>query len=528
MALKSKINIDVDSASFNETFELFQRYQKAVKKTPGQWAFYHSQIKSVANTADKLTKFYEEHTASLAEAAVHHTSFSDAASKAGKVFSRFAHEVKETTGRLASIAGSLFKISLITGLVSGLLGGGFGFYVLDRSAWQVSERRRSALGLGVGYGQLQSFNTNFSRFGIGGETLGAASTGLYDFTSPQYMGLLAGGALGGGGNAANSTVELLKKLPQIFAGVPDGMIGPTAEARGLTQLLSLNQIVAYLHASDEERQQQIRAFGADSAAMNIPPDVAEKWSRFTATLSTAEKSITSVMAENLVGLADPLAHLSGAVSDFLSDASTSAALTEGIQKLSGGIEWLDSELGSKEAKEYMDVFLSGMVELNKVAGRALSLVAGLARSGYNVYKLINDPNYNPTTKHFIEDLINSAAPETKDNPPFVPNDEPGGGGQNHTASEHPHPSIHWGTGNIHLAPGDRASQAPLHQPTKLPGAVAPTPAGGTYTPYPPDLPTGKQSMLNQLRGARTAYAIVINNETGSSANVSAQRIPIAT
>jgi hypothetical protein len=54
------------------------------------------------------------------------------------------------------------------------------------------------MGLGVSYGSLSAYDLNFSRFGVGQETLGAVAGGIYDFTSPEYLGLLSSGATGHG------------------------------------------------------------------------------------------------------------------------------------------------------------------------------------------------------------------------------------------------------------------------------------------------------------------------------------------
>ena len=51
-----------------------------------------------------------------------------------------------------------------------------------------TDRRREAMGLGVYYGSLSAYDLNFSRFGVGEGTLGAVASGVYDVTSPEYLG----------------------------------------------------------------------------------------------------------------------------------------------------------------------------------------------------------------------------------------------------------------------------------------------------------------------------------------------------
>ena len=127
------------------------------------------------------------------------------------------------------------------GLGAGLLGAGavgLAGYALDRGAADVSARRRQALGLGIGYGALSSYDLNFSRFGLGDQTLSGVATGVYDVTSPQYLPLLTSGAATG--DTASAAVDLMKKIcPQCFRAFADQMVGPVARSRGMDRTSSI-------------------------------------------------------------------------------------------------------------------------------------------------------------------------------------------------------------------------------------------------------------------------------------------------
>lgn len=484
MPLKSTINIEVEKGQFEESFQLFNKWKEALKDAPGQWAYYQHRIRDVDKAARKLSTLLEANRDALDDTAASSNRFAESAAKAGQIFHRLALNVKGSAEHLASLTTSLFRFSLITGTISGLLGSGFGVYVLDHTAEQVMGRRRTALGLGVPYGSLQSFETNFGRFGIGAETLGAVSTGLYDFTSPQYRALVAGGGVRGGQNAADATVDLLRKLPALLAGVPDGEIGSAARSKGLLDVLSLQQIVAYLKASKEEREAQIAAYGRDKSGMDIPPDAAQKWTNFAVAMNRAGTIIETSLTNQLTGLTPALTHLSQSAEKFITAFVDSGTATKVINTLGEGLNWLGTELGSTETKEAGKKFLEGVEALYGTLTRWGKFLAGAGKAAWDLY------NGNPTWGQILNDLIPDGAPPTPRGPDDIKH------------SHHPYPSIRYGTwggpGTIPREDRERMRRRErISTSSPMPGSQSTARSmeshvyvSGGYTPIPKEWTTG--------------------------------------
>jgi len=171
--------------------------------------------------------------------------------------------VVRTLEGFARVALSPLEILFPAGLAVGLLGLGAGLvgagslYGLERGASAVSDRRRQAMGLGVSYGSLSAYDLNFSRFGVGAGTLGAVAGGIYDSTSPEYLGLISSGGTGHG-DTSEAAVDLIRSIPKLLQGVPDSMVGPVARSHNLTSLLDLPSIIR-LRSHPEEIGKASRA-----------------------------------------------------------------------------------------------------------------------------------------------------------------------------------------------------------------------------------------------------------------------------
>ena len=141
---------------------------------------------------------------------------------------------------------------------------------LERGAGDVTAARRQAMGLGLGYGALSSYELNFGRFGLGDQTLGNIATGVYDVTSPQYLPLLTSGAATG--DTASAAIDLIKNLPEMLKNVPDQMVGTVARSKGWDQIPSLDAIIRLKKASPEEVQHQIEQYISDRKTLDISAD----------------------------------------------------------------------------------------------------------------------------------------------------------------------------------------------------------------------------------------------------------------
>ena len=414
MAIKKGIDVPVDDGAFQESLSAFAKFAEAARKAPSEWAQLGFQIKAVQKTADEVTNQYTRQSQQMSNGLFAHLGFSSAAQRAGSIFSSLARDSRSIAENLARGASSLLSIATITGAVGGLLGFAGGLFGADEMSRLVAARRRTALGLGVSYGQLSSFGINFGRYGDAEAILGGVSSSLYDYTSPGYTALLAAG-VNGGGNAADKAYQLMQNLPGLFQGVPDEQIGPRAESLGLTEIMSVKEIIAYLHSSEGERQTQARKYKSDAQTLELSRQSQQAWSHLSTTLSRAGISIETVLADKLSSLAQPIEKLSESVVKIINAFSGTDIIENVLNKINDGLIWFSDRIGSKEFQYDARHFLDGLKNLAPVVKKVIELAKFGGRLIWYGGKLIADPNYNPTWSGLAKDLLGSS-PDTFANP----------------------------------------------------------------------------------------------------------------
>ena len=425
MPIKSKIDVASDPAALKESLALLVKYQTALKSLYGSDALRAPYIKAASAAGDEVSKFID----SLDHAARSQSKFTTAADKAAKAFHGVGVTVKSTLESFARVALSPLQILFPAGLTVGLFGIGAGLvgagvagatlYGLDRAAAGVSDRRRRALGLGVSYGSLSSYDLDFSRFGVGEGTLGAVAGGVYDVTSPQYLGLLSSGARGHG-DTSEAAVDLIRRIPEILQGVQDEMVGPVARSRNLTSLLDLPTIIR-LRSHPEEIEAQIKRYQQDRKTLDIGKDAQEKWASFNAALDRAGRDIETVLGRNLVALAPGLTKFSDDIKSFIDAFVDSGAMTNALKGIQGGLQWLEASIGSSEFKQDGRRFLEGLETLGPYISNFVDYAAKVLRmTGRGAYygaKLAGDPSYNPDLPSFLGDLAGQKQPDRGVPPP---------------------------------------------------------------------------------------------------------------
>ena len=431
MPIKSCIEVAADPEAIKASVALLDRYQAALKKLYGAAVADAPYIKAAVTSARDVTEHLKREEAAVRSAANTQARFTAATQKTGSAFGGLASNVKLTIENLARYALSplqlLFPAGLTVGLFglgAGLLGAGaigLGGYALDRGAADVSARRRQALGLGVSYGSLSSYDLNFSRFGLGDQTLAGVATGVYDVTSPQYLPLLTSGAATG--DTASAAVDLIKNLPALLQGVPDQMVGPVARSRGWTNILDLQSIIRLKNADPQEVQRQIERYNADRRTLEISAEAQKKWADFDAAISRAGWKIQSVLADRLVPLAEPLEHFSKSATHLIDAFINSGTLTKGLGVVETGLERFVSIVGSPEFKRGGKRFMEALETLGPYIARFVDATAKgifyVGRGAYYAADLAGNPNYNPSFGDFLGDLTGAGHAQKGVPPPHV-------------------------------------------------------------------------------------------------------------
>jgi hypothetical protein len=303
---------------------------------PAQWQAAAGQTKQQA------THFQAILAAQLASAQIMHQSIAahrthaTQAAAAATSWQGIARSTGSVATNIARITSSLIGWTALTGAVTGLLGAG-GLFGLERMASGVAMGRRSAMGLGVSFGQQAAFGVNFGRFVDPGSMLGNVAGGLSDVTSDAYRALLVSG-VSTKGTPADVSARLLEALPRIFRGVSKDMVGTMAGALGLTNILPVEDIRRYLAAGPGERGAQSRAYRKDIGSLELKHDEQLKWQNFTTALDRAGGTIWAVLVRGLTPLEEPLENLSGSFVKVVEAFADSGALKDWIGLASKELE----------------------------------------------------------------------------------------------------------------------------------------------------------------------------------------------
>jgi hypothetical protein len=408
-----KIAIPAEVDKFKASYAAFQKYQEAIKQTPGLLGFYGSQLNAVAHAANGVNKAIDKYSNAVPLIERAHEKLASAAQKAGSSFKGLGVNLTRTLENLARSALNPLSIlfpggwsSAAMGLGLGLAGGGLAGFLgagaIESGASSISARRRTALGLGVSYGELTASDVVLgNRLGIDQGNLGAASAGLYDFTSPQFLGLRSSGAAGQA-DAAKAVLSVIDQIPSMFAGVPESGIGAQARATHLTDIMDLEQIIRILKSTPEERASIRKQYEDASKAFDIPPEVQKKWADFDTQLERARVSIETVLMDKLAPMAQPLTKLSEEAADLIAAFAKSGVVATAVSDSASGLNWFAGVITSDELKDSLKKFEGGLEALGpylKSFGHVLKVLAGF---GIDVARLIADPNYNPSS---IWDLL---------------------------------------------------------------------------------------------------------------------------
>lgn len=333
MALRSIYEIDFDpSGKFAAFATKFAAFQKELAKVPASWMKSGDAIKGNAEelagmaAARKLLVDLERKSSNEL------TKHQQAASYTARSWQLTARSTKDVAGNIAKATTQLLKWTALTGVFTGLLGAG-GLYGIDRLAAGVGAGRRSAQGLGLGYGQQQAFGVNYSRL-VDSGFLGNVNAALHDVSK---RAALYGAGLSerdlAGGNTADVGVKLINALGKIADQTPDAQMAQVLRARGLDQIVSLEEFQRLKAAGPAERAEIGRAYGRDVDPLSLSNRTQKAWQDLEVQLTRAGKEIENVFVTGLVELTPGLKKLSAALTEDLDALLKSPELKKGINDL---------------------------------------------------------------------------------------------------------------------------------------------------------------------------------------------------
>lgn len=363
MAAKSILEIDIDDEKFKSFIAAYDDYQKTLADMPKEW-------QAVTSAIVKGTPALQRASDQADKAAKSQSSMQKAASETSKLLKGGADSAKKMAGDIKDATTSLLRWGSVLGVFSGLIGAG-GLFGINRMALGAAATRFTAQGLGTTAGGLSSTDVNYSRaLSNPAGTLGAIRDAQADLSRRWAFNAIGVNA---NGDPAQMLPQMIKNSRDIYQKSGSTLQG--AEAHGLTQFFSIDDLNRFKKMSDQEIDAMTKRAQADARQMEVNDNTLRQWQDFNVQLDRSGVNIRNAFITGLAPLEPQLERLSKAVSDFLSNFLKSPQFGQWMDSAAQGLEkfanYLTSPEFEKDAREFMNV-LAG---LTRAVGGAATWIA---------------------------------------------------------------------------------------------------------------------------------------------------------
>ena len=372
MTVKSVIEIDIDgSGNFAKFQASFDRYQKALKDSPKEWAKVTDGIGRSRKEFDNLVK---QQVASHARTKL----IADAEKEAlritttmGDRWREMARNTRSTAANIKDATVSLLKWTSLTGVVSGLLGVG-GLFGINRLAADVGGGRRSSLGLGLSYGQQKSFSTNFGRLVDPGSFLGAVADARGDVT--KRVGFYGAGLSEGQlqGSTASIGVDLLRSLKKIADQTDPKLYAQVIQSRQLGQFVTTEDLRRLAATSGGEFEQLVGNYRKNVGSVDLSERTQKAWQDLSTQMTRAGNQIENTFVKGLLPLVPGLERLSDGVEKTVRAFLESDTVKKWMTEAGQGLETLAKYIATPEFEKNVREVAAGIGALGSAIAKFLS------------------------------------------------------------------------------------------------------------------------------------------------------------
>jgi hypothetical protein len=390
MALKSVVEISVDDGQFQRFAALFAKYQTSLNQTSGMWRKVGDEVDAVLDKTAEGVEDVKEATDGVAKsAAAASVSFrqtfiavsgqaaglgkvarqQDDAAKAARsqatAWADMARNARSFAGHIGEATRSLLRWASLTGLISGILGGG-GLFGIERLATSAGNSRRSALGLGVTPGEEKAFGLNYGRVVEPSQFLGGVNEALHDVT--KRVSLLSAGLTEkdlAGKDTAGVAAELIPALKRLADSTPDALMAQTMTARHLDQFLSLQDFQRLKATPASELNEYAKQYQTDSRTLDLGAQQQKAWQDLQVQLHRAGETIETVFIRGLTPLAPQIERLSAAFTKAVADILANPQVGKWIDELADKIRQFAEYLGTDRFHKSLEGFIADVEDLAK-------------------------------------------------------------------------------------------------------------------------------------------------------------------
>lgn len=391
MATKSIIDIDINDEKFNSFLTKFNAYKTAAAKSPPAWAATDKYTQAIAESMQAVVAAIAAQTVELGRVDKQQRSVATWSQTVGRAWTDISRSTKSAFGHITGITGQLLKWGALTSVFSGLLGFG-SLFGLNRLSAGVSGGRRSALGLGIGYGEQKAFSTNFSRLVNPEGFLSGVADARGDIT--KRAGFYGAGLTERDlqGSTGEIGVKVLQGLKRIADQTDPKLYAQVIAARGLGQFATADDLRRLHGTSSDEFSKLIAAYGRDNGGFSLTNDTQRKWQEFTTQLTRAGEGIENTFVKGLTPLVPALTSLSEGVQKTVKAFLESDTLKKWLDQAGQGLEKFSKYIGTPEFEKNIQDFVAGIGKMAAAIGKVIDWFNGK----YSPVKE-SDWNLNPLT-----------------------------------------------------------------------------------------------------------------------------------
>jgi hypothetical protein len=352
VALKSVLEIDVRNEAFARFQTLFNKYQSALEATPGKW-------QKVGEAQSGLASNFERQTAALMAQAQLAREAAQADEKEAKhlglsdrLWTSMAKSTKSVAGNIISATGALMRWTGVVSAVGGLLGAG-GLWGIDRMAANVSNQRRTGMGLGMSPGEMQAFSINFGRLVDPNSFLETINEARANPAEAWRLSTLGVSTAGSTSEVALRTLDAMRARA---LATPENQIGLLGQQTGMD--VGTDTWRRLHDMSQQEFEAQRAHYAQDVQSFATNPETNRNWQDVTSQFSRAGATLFDAFQTRIGQLAPELTHLSDALTGIGTKLINSPLAKDAVTAVEHGLNWLADKLDSPEFQARIEHFFS--------------------------------------------------------------------------------------------------------------------------------------------------------------------------
>ena len=368
MAAKSIIEIEVKDEAFKRFHDLFAKYQDQVKELPSAWGDVGAEVEKAGAVLEAQTAGMLVQNQLLKEQQENWDKQKDAEKQLLDLEKKRRDNIHAMWTDTVAMAKQVGNITLdmlkwvgLGSIFSGLVGAG-GLWGLDSMAHSVSDNRRSAQGLGVSTGQLQSLGINYSRYldvNSNLENIANAQTDMSKRWAFNAMGVNPNRK-----DPAQLMIEMAEQTKRMVQAVPASQLAQYAAAHGLDQFYSMDDLRRLKNPGSDLAGARA-GYNKDLPSLQRMDEVNKKWQDFSVQMGRASAEIQAAFIDGLAPIIPDLTKFSEGVAAAIRTFFKTHDVEKAVEKVGVALGHFADYVSSPKFEEDIKTFMTDFSALAK-------------------------------------------------------------------------------------------------------------------------------------------------------------------